>query len=364
MKRRKFIVGAGVGMAAAPLAAPAIAQGVIRWRLASSFPKSLDTIYGAAEVLAKRVTESSGGKFEIRVFAAGEIVPGLQVLDAVQAATVECGHTANYYYVGKDPTFAFDTAIPFGLNSRQQTAWMYAGGGQQMMAELFNAYSVVSMPAGNTGAQRGGWFTKEIKSSEDFKGVKMRLGGFAGQVLTKLGLVPQQLAAGDIYPALEKGTIDAAEWVGPYDDEKLGFNKVAKFYYYPGFWEGGPQLSAIVNKTAWDSLSSENKSIFQAAAWEAHVAMQAKYDAQNPVALRRLVAGGTQLKVFSNETLLACLKAANELYDETSQKNPLFKKVYESWRRFRTDQYQLLRTNEADYDRFVNANLATLPRRS
>jgi len=309
MKRRKFIVGAGVGMAAAPLAAPAIAQGVIRWRLASSFPKSLDTIYGAAEVLAKRVTESSGGKFEIRVFAAGEIVPGLQVLDAVQAATVECGHTANYYYVGKDPTFAFDTAIPFGLNSRQQTAWMYAGGGQQMMAELFNAYSVVSMPAGNTGAQMGGWFTKEIKSSEDFKGVK-------------------------------------------------------KFYYYPGFWEGGPQLSAIVNKTAWDSLSSENKSIFQAAAWEAHVAMQAKYDAQNPVALRRLVAGGTQLKVFSNETLLACLKAANELYDETSQKNPLFKKVYESWRRFRTDQFQWFRTNEAAYDRFVNANLATLPRRS
>ena len=364
MKRRKFIVGAGVGMAAAPLAAPAIAQGVIRWRLASSFPKSLDTIYGAAEVLAKRVTESSGGKFEIRVFAAGEIVPGLQVLDAVQAATVECGHTANYYYVGKDPTFAFDTAIPFGLNSRQQTAWMYAGGGQQMMAELFNAYSVVSMPAGNTGAQMGGWFTKEIKSSEDFKGVKMRIGGFAGQVLTKLGLVPQQLAAGDIYPALEKGTIDAAEWVGPYDDEKLGFNKVAKFYYYPGFWEGGPQLSAIVNKTAWDSLSSENKSIFQAAAWEAHVAMQAKYDAQNPVALRRLVAGGTQLKVFSNETLLACLKAANELYDDTSQKHPLFKKVYESWRRFRTDQFQWFRTNEAAYDRFVNANLATLPRRS
>jgi TRAP-type mannitol/chloroaromatic compound transport system substrate-binding protein len=364
MKRRKFIVGAGIGAAAAPLAAPAIAQGVIRWRLASSFPKSLDTIYGAAEVLAKRVTESSGGKFEIRVFAAGEIVPGLQVLDAVQAATVECGHTANYYYVGKDPTFAFDTAIPFGLNSRQQTAWMYAGGGQQMMAELFNAYSVVSMPAGNTGAQMGGWFTKEIKSSEDFKGVKMRIGGFAGQVLTKLGLVPQQLAAGDIYPALEKGTIDAAEWVGPYDDEKLGFNKVAKFYYYPGFWEGGPQLSAIVNKTAWEGLSSENKSIFQSAAWEAHVAMQAKYDAQNPVALRRLVAGGTQLKVFSNETLLACLKAANELYDETSEKNPLFKKVYESWRRFRTDQFQWFRTNEAAYDRFVNANLATLPRRS
>ncbi|MBI3504712.1 MAG: TRAP transporter substrate-binding protein [Proteobacteria bacterium] len=360
MKRRKFITTAGIGLAAAPLAAPAIAQGVVRWRMVSSFPKSLDTIYGAAEILAKRVTESSGGKFEIRVFAAGEIVPGLQVLDAVQAGTVECGHTANYYYVGKDPTFAFDTAIPFGLNSRQQTAWMYAGGGQQAMAELFKAYNCVQMPCGNTGAQMGGWFRKEIKTGADFEGVKMRIGGFAGQVLQKLGLVPQQLAAGDIYPALEKGTIDAAEWVGPYDDEKLGFNKVAKYYYYPGFWEGGPQLSAIINDKAWDSLSAENKSIFQAASWEAHVAMQAKYDAQNPAALRRLVAGGTQLRRFNNETLLACLKAANELYEETSAKNPLFKKIYESWSRFRTDQFQWFRVNEAAFDQFVNANLAVV----
>ncbi len=362
MKRRKFIVGAGVGMAAAPLAAPAIAQGVIRWRLASSFPKSLDTIYGAAEVLAKRVQESSGGKFEIRVFAAGEIVPGLQVLDAVQAATVECGHTANYYYVGKDPTFAFDTAVPFGLNSRQQTAWMIAGGGQQLMSELFKAYSVVSMPAGNTGCQMGGWFRKEIKEVGDLQGVKMRIGGFAGQVLTKLGLVPQQLAAGDIYPALEKGTIDAAEWVGPYDDEKLGFNKVAPFYYYPGWWEGGPQLSAIVNEKAWDSLSADNKSIFQSAAWEAHSVMQARYDAQNPAALRRLIAGGTKLRAFSPDVMRACLAAANELYEETSAKNPLFKKIFESWRGFRNNQIDWFKVAEYHFDIFMNQN-ATVTRR-
>jgi TRAP-type mannitol/chloroaromatic compound transport system substrate-binding protein len=208
----------------------------------------------------------------------------------------------------------------------------------------------------------GGWFRKELRNLGDMSGLKMRIGGFAGTIVSKLGLVPQQLAAGDIYPALEKGTIDAAEWVGPYDDEKLGFNKVAKYYYYPGFWEGGPQLSAIVNDKAWDSLSAENKAIFQAASWEAHVAMQAKYDAQNPAALRRLVAGGTQLRRFSNETLGACLKAANELYDETSEKNPLFKKIYESWRRFRTDQFQWFRVNEQAYDQFVNANLATAPR--
>jgi len=359
MQRRKFLTGAGVGLAAAPLAAPAIAQGVVRWRLASSFPKSLDTIYGSAEIIANRVKDITGGKFEIRVFAAGEIVPGLQVLDAVQAGTIEAGHTANYYYVGKDPTFAFDTAIPFGLNSRQQTAWMYAGGGAAAVAELFKQYNCIAFPTGNTGAQMGGWFRKEIKTPDDLKGVKMRIGGFAGQVLTKLGLVPQQLAAGDIYPALEKGTIDAAEWVGPYDDEKLGFNKVARYYYYPGWWEGGPQLSSLVNDKAWESLSAENKSIFQSAAWEAHVAMQAKYDAQNPAALRRLIAGGTQLRAFSRDTMLSCLKAANELYDETSEKNPLFKKIYEGWRRFRTDQFQWFRVNEAAYDQFVYQNLSS-----
>jgi TRAP-type mannitol/chloroaromatic compound transport system substrate-binding protein len=354
MKRRKFITTAGIGLAAAPLAAPAIAQGVIRWRMASSFPKSLDTIFGAGEVLAKRVADITGGKFEIRVFAAGEIVPGLQVLDAVQAGTVETGHTANYYYVGKDPTFAFDTAVPFGLNSRQQTAWMVSGGGMELMSELFKAYSVVAIPCGNTGCQMGGWFRKEIKEPTDFTGVKMRIGGFAGQVLTKLGLVPQQLAAPDIYPALEKGTIDAAEWVGPYDDEKLGFNKVAPYYYYPGWWEGGPQLSALVNDKAWASLSSENKAAFTAASYEAHTYMQARYDAVNPAALRRLVAGGTKLRAFSPTVMKACLDAANEVYEETSAKNPLFKKVYTSWRSFRNNQVDWFKVAEGRFDSFMN----------
>ncbi|MBI1244164.1 MAG: ABC transporter substrate-binding protein [Alphaproteobacteria bacterium] len=354
MKRRKFLTTAGVGLAAAPLAAPAIAQGVIRWRMASSFPKSLDTIYGAAEVLAKRVAEASGGKFEIRVFAGGEIVPGLQVLDAVQAGTVECGHTASYYYVGKDPTFAFDTAVPFGLNSRQQTAWMVSGGGMAAMAELFKNYNCVALPCGNTGCQMGGWFRKEIKEPGDFNGVKMRIGGYAGSVLVKLGLVPQQLAASDIYPALEKGTIDAAEWVGPYDDEKLGFNKVAPYYYYPGWWEGGPQLSALVNDKAWASLSAENKAIFTAASYEAHTYMQARYDAVNPAALRRLVAGGTKLRAFSPNVMKACLQAANEVYEETSAKNPLFKKIYTSWRTFRNNQVDWFKVAEFRFDSFMN----------
>ncbi|HSU62250.1 MAG TPA: twin-arginine translocation signal domain-containing protein, partial [Burkholderiales bacterium] len=234
MKRRSFLKRAAAGLAVGSVAAPAIAQSSpsIQWRMTTSWPKSLDTLFGGADWVSKRVSEITEGKFQIRTFAAGEIVPGLQVLDAVQAGTVECGHTAPYYYFGKDPGFAFGTAVCFGMNARQQTAWWHFGGGKEVMAPLYKDYGVLSLLAGNTNCQMGGWFRKEIKSIADLKGLKFRIGGFAGVTLARLGAVPQQLAAPDIYPALEKGTIDAAEWVGPYDDEKLGFNKVAKFYYY------------------------------------------------------------------------------------------------------------------------------------
>ncbi len=355
MKRRSFLKTAAIGAAASTVAAPAIAQSMpeIKWRLASSFPKSLDTIYGAAEVVAKRVAAATDGKFQIRVFAAGEIVPALQVVDAVQQGTVEMGHSASYYYVGKDPTFAFDTAIPFGLNTRQQNAWMAFGGGLELMREFFAGYNIYQIPCGNTGAQMGGWFRKEIKTVEDLKGLKFRIGGFAGQVLQKLGVVPQQIGGGDIYPALEKGTIDAAEWVGPYDDEKLGFNKVAKFYYYPGWWEGGPQLSAYINTKNWNELPPTYQNILEAACYEANGWMVAKYDAQNPAALRRLVAGGSQLRPFPREVMTACAKAAFELYDETVKTNPKFAKVYDNWKKFRDEEYLWFRVAENTFDNFV-----------
>jgi TRAP-type mannitol/chloroaromatic compound transport system substrate-binding protein len=355
MQRRKFIKSAALGLAAAPIAAPAIAQSMpeVRWRLASSFPKSLDTLFGAADEIAARVAAATDGKFQIRTFAGGEIVPALGVLDAVQNNTVECGHTASYYYFGKDPTFAFDASVPFGPNARQQNAWMYQGGGAALMGEFFARYNVRSMPAGNTGAQMGGWFRKEIKTVRDLNGLKYRVGGFAGQVLMKLGVVPQQIAGGDIYPALEKGTIDAAEWVGPYDDEKLGFNKIAKYYYYPGWWEGGTQISFYVNIAQWSQLPKSYQAILQAACAEANVNMQAKYDVQNLPALRRLVAGGAQLRPFSHEILEACWKAAEEVYAETSAKNPTFKKVYDTWRPFRDNLDTWFSVAEATYDRFM-----------
>jgi len=355
MKRRDFIRTAGIGIAGAAVASPAIAQSMpeLKWRLTSSFPKSLDTIYGAAEVFSKAVAEATDNRFQIQVFAAGEIVPGLQVADAVSNGTVEMGHTASYYYVGKDPTYALATAVPFGLNSRMQTAWLQVGGGGDLLNEFYKKSNIIAFLAGHTGCQMGGWYRKEIKEAKDLSGLKMRIGGFAGQVLTKLGTVPQQIAGGDIYPALEKGTIDAAEWVGPYDDEKLGFNKVAKYYYYPGWWEGGPGLHNFVNLDKWNALPPAYKSIIKTASSLANETMQARYDALNPAALRRLLAGGAELRAFSTNVMEACLKAANEVYAETSAKNADFKKIYDSMVAFRNEQYFWWQVAEYGYDSFM-----------
>ena len=332
MKRRQFLKVAGAGAAASAIAAPAIAQSSpeIKWRLTSSFPKSLDTIFGAAEAFAKAVAEGTDNKFQIQVFAAGEIVPGLQAADAVSNATVEMCHTASYYYFGKDPTFAFGTAVPFGMNKRMVDAWNYFGGGIDLMNDFYKKFNIYALPAGNTGAQMGGWFRKEIKSVDDLKGLKMRIGGFAGRTMAKLGVVPQQLAGGDIYPALEKGTLDACEWVGPYDDEKLGFHKVAPYYYYPGWWEGGPMLHNFINIGKWNELPKSYQSIIRSASHVANEWMMAKYDAGNPAALKRLVAGGAKLQPFSAAILDASHKAALEVYEETNKANADFKKVYDS----------------------------------
>jgi TRAP-type mannitol/chloroaromatic compound transport system substrate-binding protein len=342
LNRRKFLSGAGAaaGAVAGTLAAPAIAQSTpsVRWRLASSYPKSLDSVYGGCELLAKRVEALTGGKFQIQTFAAGEIVPGLQVCDAVQNGTVECGHTNSYYYVGKNKAFAFETTIPFGFNQRQQNAWIYYGGGQQLINEFLKGYNIVSFPGGNTGTQMGGWFRNEVKSLADIKGLKIRIGGLGGEVFARLGGVPQQIAGGDIYPALEKGAIDAAEWIGPYDDEKLGFYKVAKHFYFPGWWESNSQFSFYVNIKEWEKLPKEYQAAFETAAYQVNLDMMAEYDAKNPAALRRLIANGVKLHAYSLEIMRAAQTAAYAIYAEEAAKNPAFKKIYESWYKFREDQ--------------------------
>jgi TRAP-type mannitol/chloroaromatic compound transport system substrate-binding protein len=355
MKRREFLKAGTLGVAASAVAAPAIAQSMpeLKWRLTSSFPKSLDTIYGAAEVFSKAVAEATDNKFQIQVFAAGEIVPGLQAQDAVTAGTVEMCHTASYYYFGKDPTFTFGTALPFGLNARMIDAWMFQGGGMDLMNDFYKKYQIFAIPAGNTGAQMGGWFRKEIKEPADLNGLKMRIGGFAGRILSKLGLVAQQLAGGDIYPALEKGTLDACEWVGPYDDEKLGFQKVAQYYYYPGWWEGGPMLHNFVNLAKWNSLPKAYQSIILSASHVANTIMKTRYDALNPAALKRLIAGGAQLRAFPQSVMDASYKAATELYAEISASNADFKKVHDSVVAFRNDQYLWWQVAEYGFDSFM-----------
>jgi len=358
MQRRSFLKKAGLGLAAGAVAAPAIVKAdspAVSWRMTGSWPKSLDTLFGGMEQIAKRVSDSTGGKFNIKVFAAGEIVGGLQVLDAVQNGTVECGHTATYYYFGKDPALSLACAVPFALNARQMNAWMYYGGGLELLREVFKGYNCMLFPAGNTGTQMGGWFRKEMKTLADLKGLKFRISSFAGLALTKLGVVPQTIAGGDVYPALEKGTIDGAEWVGPYDDEKLGFYKVAKYYYYPGWWEGGPQLSFLVNMKAWEALPKEYQAVLEAACAEANVTMMAKYDTLNPQALKRLIANGVKLRPFSNEIMAACYKASNEVAEEISAKSPSFKKVYDAMVKFRTDQVQWFSIAENRYDNFMIA---------
>ncbi len=355
MKRRQFLGALGTGAAAAAIAKPAIAQSMpeLKWRMASSFPKSLDTLYGAGEVIVKQVAEMTDGRFQIQQFAAGEIVPGLQVLDAASKGTVEMGHSVSYYYVGKDPTFAIASCVPFGLNARQQTAWLVQEGGTEKFNAFYKKFNVYGFPAGNTGAQMGGFFRKEINTTADLNGLKMRIGGIAGQVLQKVGVVPQQLAGPDIYPALEKGTIDAVEWVGPYDDEKLGFYKVAPYYYYPGFWEGGPMVHAYVNLDKWNELPKSYQAILTNAGYNATIYMLSRYDALNPGALRKLLAGGAKLRPFSNEILDSCLKATNELWAEISAKNEDFKKLITEVQKFRNDEFFWWQVAEYGFDTYM-----------
>jgi TRAP-type mannitol/chloroaromatic compound transport system substrate-binding protein len=340
--RRQFVPATAASLTAIA-AAPAFGQQTsenVKWRLTSSFPKSLDTLWGASTTIARVTGEMTDGKFVLTPFGAGEIVPGLQVLDAVANATVECGHTYTGYYIGKNPSFIFDGSLPFGLTPRMQNAWMMFGDGRKLMDEVYDSFGVIALPAGQTGGQMFGWFRKELKSPADFVGLKMRTAGFGGKVMAKLGAVPQQIAGGDIYPALERGTIDACEWVGPYDDEKLGFNKVAKYYYTPGVMELEAVNQLMINKAAWASLPPRYQSILKYACNYAMTEMLASYDAKNATAIARLVAAGTQLSVLPEEVIKALRVALETVLDEEAAQNEQFKKILTNWRQFRADQHR------------------------
>jgi TRAP-type mannitol/chloroaromatic compound transport system substrate-binding protein len=357
LNRRNALKLATVGTAAA-VATPAIAQSqpAIKWRLASSFPKNLIGLTASADTFIKRVAEATDGQFQIQYFA-GEITPPLQTLDATQNGTIECTHTGAYYYIGKDPAFAFATNVLFGLNARQQDAWLFEGGGNEALAPLFDQFGVVHFPLGNTGAQMGGFFRKPINAPADLNGLKLRIGGLGGQLLQKLGVVPQQLAGGDVYAALERGTIDAAEFTSPMDDEKLGLAKVAKYYYYPGFWDYGPLTNLFINKQKYEGLPASYKAVVSCAAAEASRAMLMKYDSGNTEPMRRLAAAGMELKPFSREILDAAYKASQELYAELCAKSTHFKSVYDNWSKFREQAHLWFSINETRMDLFMQSAL-------
>ncbi|MBT9314297.1 TRAP transporter substrate-binding protein [Leptothoe spongobia] len=366
MKRRQLI-GYGLTGAASTAALTACAQSTtptaagdgealptVRWKMATSWPKSLDTLFGAAEIVCDRIAAMTDGRFTIEPYAGGEIVPGLQVLDAVQDGTVECGHSAAYYYVGKSPALAFGTAVPFGLNAQQQNAWLYHGGGLEAMQKLYAKFNIINFPAGNTGVQMGGWFNKEINTAGDLQGLKMRIPGLGGKVMAKLGVNVQNLPGSEIFLALERGAIDAAEWVGPYDDEKLGLQKAAQFYYYPGWWEPGPAFDMMINMDAWTSLPPIYQEVVKTACVESNISTLGKYDAVNGAALQSLLGAGVQLKPFSDEILAAAEKAAFEIYEESANEDADFKEIYDGWKSFRDSVYGWNRLNELGFASFAN----------
>lgn len=338
MERRRFFIGGAAGATA--LATPNLAssQPRLQWRCPGSFPKSLDTLWGTQEFVARRVSEMTDGAFQIQVFSPGEVAPALQVLDVVAQGSVECGYTAAYYYLDKDPSLAFATCLPFGLNSRQMWSWLHSGGGREALAPVYGDQGVHAIPAGNTGAQMGGWFRREIRSVQDLQGLKFRIAGLGGNALQKLGVTPQLIAGDDIQTAFSRGEIDAAEWVGPYDDEKLGLNRAAQFYYYPGWWEWAPSFDMVVNLRAWEALPRHYKAVLEAACTEGWHWMMQRYDAENPTAARRLIASGTQMRVFPQEVLQACYRASQDLYAQLGTQNARFQRIHADWDRFRREK--------------------------
>ena len=364
IKRRDFIKKAGTGAAGvATLGACSSGEGSadssqaggisgprVEWRLATSFPPSLDILHGAGVRVAERVAALTNGNFTIRVYAAGEIVPALQVMDAVMQGTVQCGVSPGYYYIGKNPALAFDTAIPFGLSTRQQYAWMMKGGGLELMNNIYSDFGIISFPCNSTGGQMGGWFREPVNSLSELAGLRFRIPGIGGEIMSRLGVTVQNLGAAEIYPALERGAIDATEWVGPYDDEKLGFYQVAKNYYYPGWWEPGVTMGLLISQEAFNELPVSYQEVLKSVAGETFADRLASYDNANPLALQRLVNDhGVTVREYPQDIMDAAWRESNAYLEEQSAADAGFREVWESYRTFRDAQWSYANGNELAY---------------
>lgn len=363
MKRRNFLKNTAIGTLSASTlgacsqppqpTASTPSQPLINWRMATSWPRYLDILFDGIEVFCQAVSTMTGGRFTITPYPGGELAPPLEVLDAVASGKVECGHTNSFYYLDKSPALAFGTTLPFGLNAQQQNAWLYSGGGLEALNKVFAEFGVVAFAAGNSGTQMGGWFRKEINTVADLKGLRVRIPALGGQILSRLGATVKTLSAQEIVPALLEGTIDAVEWICPYDDGTLGLQRAAPFYYYPGWWEPGTSYVILVNQSQWQKLPQEYQAILETAAAEANLMMLAHYNATNGEVLERFTLGGTRLMPFSPEILQTARQTAFELYDEMASKDATFRNTYRQWKAFRDRLYEWNRVSTLSFSQFA-----------
>jgi len=352
MKRRDFVKTLGIGTVAAGAVLAGCTQKEspekeaaektaaksekIQWKMVTTWPKNFPGLGTGANNLAKLITEMSGGRLEVKVYGAKELVGALEIFDAVSRGTAEMGHGASYYWKGKTEAAQFFAAVPFGLTAQEMNGWLYSGGGMELWKEVYEPFGLIPTAAGNTGVQMGGWFNKEINSVEDLKGLKMRIPGLGGEVLKRAGGTPVLLPGGEIFPSLQSGAIDATEWVGPYNDMAFGLYKAAKYYYYPGWHEPGTTLECFVNKKAFEALPADLQSIVLNASKVANMEMLADYTARNNAALETLVKEHkVELRKFPDDVLKKMKELSDQVVAEVAEKDPMSKKVYESYKKFR-----------------------------
>ena len=336
--RRKFFKSIGLLSATALVGGlhpkNSLAKTKIKWKMVTSWPKNFPGLGAGAETLARYINKLSGGSLKVKVFGANELVPPLGVFDFVSSGGAEMGHSGAYYWKGKTEAAQFFSSVPFGMTAQEMNSWLYYGDGIKLWEEVYENFNLIPRPAGNTGVQMGGWFNKEINTTNDLKGLKMRIPGLGGEVLARAGGTPFTLAGAEIFTSLQTGVIDATEWVGPYNDRAFGLHKAAKYYYYPGWHEPGPSLECIINKDAYNSLSDQHKSIIDIACKAANVDMISDYMAKNYQALEFFKKEKVQIKQFPAEVLSKLNKISDEILLELSQKNNLSKKVYDSYVNF------------------------------
>ncbi len=336
--RRKFF--SSIGLASAGILCAGFnpkqvhSENKVKWKMVTSWPKNFPGLGAGAETLANYINRLSGGSLSVKVYGANELVPPLGVFDFVSSGGAEMGHSGAYYWKGKTEAAQFFSSVPFGMNAQEMNSWLYYGDGIKLWEEVYEEFNLVPRPAGNTGVQMGGWFNKEINSTDDLKGLKMRIPGLGGEVLARAGGTPFTLAGAEIFTSLQTGVIDATEWVGPYNDRAFGLHKAAKYYYYPGWHEPGPSLECIINKDAYNSLSSMHKSIIDIACQAANVDMISDYISKNYQALEFFKKEEIQIKQFPKEVLSKLNNISDEILYELSLKNSLSKKVYDSYTNF------------------------------